>query len=105
MWLAEENQDMIEFGVTKFLDKVKMEDIPERFKSLLFTEEMCTKMEYKYMISIDGNISPWGRTPNILYADAVPIVVESQFTPLNSKSWVPMVHYVPVKHDLSDLLS
>lgn len=54
-----------------------MEDIPDRFKSLLYTEEMCTKMEYKYMISLDGNISPWGRTPNILYADTVPLIVDS----------------------------
>lgn len=104
MWIAEENQDKIEFGVTKFLDKVKMEDVPERFKNLLYTEEMCTKMEYKYMISIDGNISPWGRTPNILYADTVPIIVETHFIPLHFHSWVPMVHYIPVKHDLSNLL-
>jgi hypothetical protein len=104
MWLAENNLDKIEFGITKFLDKVKLEDVPERFKGLLYTEELCTKMEYKYMITIDGNISPWGRGPNILYADVVPLVVESEFSPLHQKSWIPMVHYVPVKHDLSDLL-
>ena len=106
MWIAEENQDKIEFGVTKFLDKVKEKDIPERFKNgLLYTEELCTKMDYKYMISIDGNISPWGRTPNILNANAVPLIVQSKFTPLNSQHWVPWVHFVPVKHDLSDLLA
>jgi len=28
MLIAEENQDKIDFGVTRFLDKVKMEDVP-----------------------------------------------------------------------------
>ena len=57
------------------------------------------------MITIDGNVSSWARGPNILYSDSVPIVVESSNTPLYQKHWIPWVHFVPVKSDLSDLIS
>ena len=56
------------------------------------------------MITIDGNVSSWGRGPNILGSDSVPIVVESRGTPLYQRSWIPWVHFVPVKNDMSDLM-
>ena len=56
------------------------------------------------MISIDGNASPWARGSQILFSDSVPIIVESKSTPLYQRHWIPWVHYVPVKNDLSDLI-
>lgn len=55
--------------------------------------------KYKYGILIDGHASSWGRGLMILYSQAVPIVIESAFTPMYIKSWVPYVHYIPVKND------
>ena len=63
------------------------------------------EMGWKYMITIDGYIAPWGRGPNILYSDSVLIMVDTIYEPLYAKSFVPWVHYVPIKADLSDLLS
>jgi hypothetical protein len=40
----------------------------------------------------------------ILKSNSVPLVVDSLFTPLYIENWVPWVHYIPIKNDLSDLL-
>ena len=61
-------------------------------------------MDYKYTITLDGNFSPWARGPSMLYSKSVPLVVESEGTPLYQRSWEPYVHYIPVKLDLSDLI-
>ena len=60
--------------------------------------------KYKYAIHIDGHASSWGRGAMILFSQAVPIVIESKFTPMYTGSWVPYVHYIPVKNDQSDLI-
>ena len=59
---------------------------------------------YKYLIACDGFISDFNRPMLTLYSDAVPIIVESEYSPLYVESWVPYVHYVPVQSDLSNLL-
>jgi hypothetical protein len=56
------------------------------------------------MIIIDGHASAWFRPAMILKSNTVPIVVESNFAPLYMDQWVPWVHYVPVKSDMSDLV-
>ena len=56
------------------------------------------------MISIDGNTSAYLREPCNLRHDSVPIVVESEYNPLHTHIWVKWEHYVPVKHDMSDLI-
>ena len=53
---------------------------------------------------MDGNVSDWFRPLLILYSDAVPIIVSSEYTPLYLEDWIPWVHYVPVLPDQSDLL-
>ena len=61
-------------------------------------------LEYKYLISIDGWASDQFRASMILRSNSVPVVIESNFTPLHLTSWEPWKHYVPVKNDLSDLV-
>ena len=56
------------------------------------------------MVSIDGDCASWGRTAQILWSDSVPIVVKSRCQPLYANSWIPWVHFVPVKQDLTDLV-
>ena len=83
MHMAVKHPDLLYFGLSNALDIVKEEDIPDEFKNtLLFNEQMCTRMDYKYMITIDGNISPWGRGPQIMYSDSVLLAVESTSDPL-----------------------
>ena len=65
---------------------------------------LCEDLDHKYIITIDGWTSPWLRGPMILKSNSVPIVVMSKASPLYFDEWVPYVHYVPVKNDLSDLI-
>ena len=54
---------------------------------------------------MDGQVSGWQRGPYILRGSSVPIIAESRFKPLHLNAWVPWYHYVPVKNDLSDLIT
>ena len=67
-------------------------------------QDLCEITQYKYMITVDGNVSPWARGAQMLYSESVPLIAESGSQPLYQTQWVPWVHYVPVKNDLSDLL-
>jgi hypothetical protein len=67
-------------------------------------KELCEDVDHKYIITIDGWTSPWFRGPMLLKSNSVPIVVMSKASPLYFDAWEPYVHYVPVKHDLSDLI-
>ena len=58
-------------------DDIPKEKIP-RWGKL----ELCAEINHKYMITIDGHASSWIRGPLILYSSAVPVVIESRFTPL-----------------------
>ena len=68
-------------------------------------KHFCDDLDYKYIISIDGWLSSWMRGPNILQSNSVPLMVETLFQPLYFQAWIPYVHFVPVKADLSDLVS
>lgn len=62
------------------------------------------EINYKYMIAMDGWVSGWLRPSLLLLSNSVPIIVESNGSPLYFDQWIPWVHYVPVKQDLSDLV-
>jgi hypothetical protein len=40
-----------------------------------------------------------------MFANSVAMLVESSYEPLYQQSFIPWYHFVPVKKDLSDLLS
>jgi hypothetical protein len=63
-------------------------------------EDFCSEVhKYKYTIDIDGHIGSWGRIPNMLLSDSVPILIESNYTTIYRDNLVPYYHYVPVKND------
>ena len=65
--------------------------------------KLCEDLDYKYILTMDGENSDFLQAPLSLMSTSVPLVVESEWTPLYFKSWVPWLHYVPIKRDLSDL--
>jgi hypothetical protein len=86
MNMAAENPNEIWFGFILY-DYLKLSAYPE-FPYMEFNvprKELCEVNNYKYMITIDGDVSPWARGPTILYSESVPIVVESKRTPLYEK--------------------
>jgi len=58
---------------------------------------------YKYIISIEGNIAAFRLTLELAY-NSVILLVKSEFYIWHQPLLKPWVHYVPVKHDLSDLM-
>jgi len=81
--------------------------VPEELRSKLLDarNELCEDLNNKYHIAIDGWVSGWLRGPLLLKSNSVPIIVETSFKPLYFDAWVPWIHYVPVKSDMSDLIS
>ncbi|WAR13233.1 PLGT2-like protein [Mya arenaria] len=57
---------------------------------------------YKYQINIDGTVAAY-RFPYLLAGDAVVFKQESEYYEFFYKELEPFVHYIPFKHDLSDL--
>ena len=87
------------------ISTVKEHLTKDQLQERLQYKELCQDLNYKYLLSIDGWVSPWLRPALLLKSNSVPLIVESQFTPLYFKQWVPWVHYVPIKLDLSDLIT
>ena len=59
--------------------------------------------QYKYQINIDGTVAAY-RFPYLLGGDSLVLKQDSDYYEHFYKDLVPFTHYVPFKHDLSDLL-
>lgn len=62
-------------------------------------------LQYKYLIDVDGNACAWDGLFSALLMGACVLKIDSEF---GWKQWYygrmrPAVHFLPVKHDLSDL--
>ena len=73
MHLAVKHPDELHFGLSGSMETVKPEDIPKEYidpetgDTTRHWEILSSRMDFKYMITIDGHIAPWGRGPQILY--------------------------------------
>jgi hypothetical protein len=59
--------------------------------------------KYKYQINIDGTVAAY-RLPYLLAGNSLVFKQDSKFYEHFYNRLVPFVHYVPIKHDLSDLI-
>lgn len=60
---------------------------------------------YKYQILIDGGTSAWARAYWQLFSDTLILKVDSDNIQWYYRNLMPYVHYIPIKKDLSDLIS
>lgn len=60
-------------------------------------------LQYKYQINIDGTVAAY-RLPYLLAGDSVVFKQDSPFYEHFYRDLLPNVHYIPFKHDLSDLV-
>jgi hypothetical protein len=60
-------------------------------------------MQHKYQINIDGTVAAY-RFPYLLAGDSLVLKQDSSYYEHFYKRLSPWKHYVPFKHDLSDLL-
>jgi hypothetical protein len=54
-------------------------------------------LNYKYLISVDGNTAAWQRVPWIMLSGSVPLLVDSSIESWFSSDIKPWIHYVPIK--------
>jgi len=67
-----------------------------------FTQCLSLFHQFKYQINIDGTVAAY-RFPYLLAGDGVVFKQESEYYEHFYPELQPFVHYVPFKHDLSDL--
>src|SRR5206468_5840334 len=58
---------------------------------------------YKYLASMDGAVAAWKRVPTILASGSV-LLLQHRWEQFFYPGLQPWEHYVPLEHDLSDLL-
>ena len=86
-------------GVLDFNNKYDME---KKGLELVDFVDMKDQEKYKYIIYIEGNSAAY-RLPYMLSLNSVVILVDSKYKLWFEHLLNPYEHYVPVKHDLSDL--
>ena len=60
-------------------------------------------LQYKYQINIDGTVAAY-RLPYLMIGDAVIIKQDSEYYEHFYHQLEPYKHYIPMQHDLSDIV-
>ena len=109
----ENNIPYLDAGITKwnlrpkkligheYLQVIDINNIPFGLVNKLSLYEQS---EYKYIIHIDGNVSAF-RLSYQLNLNSVILLVKSSWKVWFSEMLKPYVHYVPIKEDLSDIIT
>ena len=60
-------------------------------------------LQYKYQINVDGTVAAY-RLPYLMIGDAVVIKQDSEYYEHFYHQLEPYKHYIPMQHDLSDIV-
>ena len=108
-----DNLPYLDAGITKWnirprklsglkkLQTIKIESLPFQLVPFLSLNEQS---EYKYIIHIDGHVSAF-RLSSELSTQSLLLIVQSEWKVWYSDKLKPYEHYIPIKKDLSDLIS
>ena len=76
-------------------------------KNMVFEEDgwitEYDMISYKYILNIDGNASTWDATAWKLNSGSVIFKVDAPWVQWFYSEYLPYVHYIPIKDDMSDL--
>ncbi|CAD6216317.1 GSCOCG00004470001-RA-CDS [Cotesia congregata] len=98
--IARKNPDLFNASITNFFFfKNEMDKYGPGEKHTSFFDFF----KYKYQLNIDGTVAAY-RFPYLLAGDSLVFKQESKYYEFFYHHTVPGEHYVPVKHDLSDLV-
>jgi len=109
--LSVDHGDILDAGITEWNARMKkymglpvdiIDPSTFRFKKAGFVSNY-EKSNYKYILNIDGHVSAC-RLSSELGMNSVVLLVDSPYKLWFSHLLVPMVHYVPVKSNLEDLV-
>lgn len=103
------DNDLLDAGITRFIKRSKITKngidfiYPNNFNFKLKPfMSLNEQLQYKYIINIEGNAAAY-RLSNLLRMKSVILDVESEYYVWFKSLMKPMVHYIPIKSDLSDL--
>jgi hypothetical protein len=101
--------ELIDAKLTKITKNMKVHKTRRAgyVSSKLYKEATPMKFErfsdYKYILQIDGNVAAYRLAKTMLFGSVI-MIVESDYSLWYQPLLEPFVHYVPVKHDLSNLI-
>jgi hypothetical protein len=105
-----DNPDLLDVGMTSFNRRIKKifnKSLTiankSRYSKASFMS-ITDKEKYKYILNIDGHVTAF-RLGHELKMKCVMLLVKSHYHIWFSKMLIPYEHYIPIKCDLSDLLS
>ena len=105
--------DLLDAAITNWKARMrKYEKMPidiidtTQFRFKLASSEMdnITKSNYKYILNIDGYVSAF-RLSSELSMNSLVLLVKSDYKLWFSHMLEPYIHFIPIKKDLSDLIS
>lgn len=114
--IASRNRHLIDGGISKwnlrprkmenlkYLQVMDTSDLGKKGVELVDFLSMKDQSAYKYVINVDGHVSAF-RLSLELSIGSVILLVKSEWKIWYSDMLIPYKHYVPVKRDLSDLIS
>ena len=107
-----DNLPYLDAGITKWnlrprklsgsrkLQTIRIETLPFKLLPFMTLDEQS---QYKYIVHIDGHVSAF-RLSSELSTNSLLLIVESEWKVWYSNKLIPYEHYIPIKHDLSDLI-
>lgn len=103
---SERHPDLIDAKFSN-MAQASGDDSGERFKAY-FRNKIETvppedHLNYKYLVSIDGNTSAWMRVPWILLSNSVLFKQETSETQWFYPGLKPYKHYIPLKENIEDI--
>ncbi len=104
--ISVESPDFVDAGFTGFHPACEheLQSLAERMGYCRFWTSVKDHMRYKYLLLVDGFTSPWPRDFWQMYSNSVILKQQSPIIGWFSSQLQPNVHYIPVAHDLSDLI-
>lgn len=111
--LSVDHPDLLDVRITNWNSRMKKSvgtDIsvidPSKFRFGLEKTKMTNvqKSQYKYILYMEGHVAAFRLGPELSMGSVI-LIVESEYRLHYSDKLVPYEHYVPVKKDLSDLVS
>jgi len=104
--LGRQRPDLIKAQFTGYLqycDHVSFDEILRAVGPLAQQQGPQAFLKYKYLMDLEGASLNWTDTFIALSSNSVLFKQNSDFTQWYSDELKPLVHYIPVKHDLTDL--
>jgi hypothetical protein len=107
--LSLENSDLLDAGITSLNRKIK-KNLNKPLQVISYKTQKVSfmapeeKVKFKYILNLDGHVSAF-RLGHELSLGSVILLPDSDYYLWFSYLLKPFVHFVPVKKDLSDLIS